>query len=150
MRNRRLLILLVILAVAAGLVVALFLLPSSQPSLDVDRPSTNVAGPTTQPAPGPGFGTEEASQLQDALTSGDPARLSSVISMAPGDQIDEQFAAQLAAADLRIDAATFNTGEAGTGTVEAQTLLDGVAARWLLVLTSSSGQWQLSTTAQIS
>lgn len=148
MRDRRLLVGLGVVSALAAAVVVLVLLTGSPstPSPSAAESSTAAAAPSAAPA----FGGEDASRLQDALGSGDPARVATVISRSPSDQIDDGFAAQLAAANLRIDAASFTPGERGTATVEASTTVAGVAARWLLILTSVSGQWQLSATAKIS
>lgn len=151
MANGRLFVVLgVASALLAGVVVAVILLRGSPPaplrsSAQAPPTATASAGSATEPE----FGVEDAAQLQSALGSGDPGRLAPVIVKAPGDRIDDAFAAQLAAARLQIDSATFTPGEQGTATVQASTMSGGEPARWLLVLTSVSGRWQLSATAKL-
>lgn len=91
------------------------------------------------------FGSEEARAMDDALRSGDPARVSAVLPLRPGEQVDPAFVAQLAAIPLDIDPATFTPQDPQTATVRATS---GDRA-WVLVLRTTATGWGLLSTVPV-
>lgn len=113
----------------------------SRPNNESSMPESATVPPSATSA----FSEDEAQQLEDALVSGDQARVAEVIVLPHAAEVDASFVHAMAEMGVNIDAASFLSQEAETGTVLAE-----VGGRtWTLVLTRrSSSHWLLLSTVE--
>lgn len=98
--------------------------------------------------PSPDFTAEAADRLEQSLTAGDPAGMPA-IAVPAGGELDEEFLATLAQADVRVDAASFEDLGDGIATVQATTAGGVEPGRWTLYLVAAEGRWQLAGTTSV-